>query len=45
MQLVDSVLSVQRGQRVLWMPSLQQASWQLFSQRAFWLLAFWRRFS
>ena len=35
MQLEDSALFVQRGQRVLWMPSLQQAFWQPFSQLAF----------
>ncbi len=40
MQLEDSVWFEQQGQRVLWMPSLQQASWQLFSQQVFWQLAF-----
>lgn len=45
MQLVDSELSVQRGQRALWMPSLQQASLRPFSQPVFWRLAFWQLFS
>jgi hypothetical protein len=35
MQLEDSTLFVQQGQRVLWMPSLQQAFLQPFLQLAF----------
>jgi hypothetical protein len=36
MQLEDSKSFELQGQRVLWMPSLQQAFWQLFSQPLFW---------
>ena len=47
MQLEDSVLFEQQqpGQRVLWMPSLLQVFWPLFSQPLFWQLVFWQQFS